>query len=75
MTIVFVALIYAYLPRSTKEMKHYKTLTTSAIYRDGGSIEARFQCADKSFERFPELSVQQLKIGNFSDSLLQSNGS
>lgn len=40
---VFVALIYAYLSRSTKEMKHYKTLTTSAIYRDGGSLEARFQ--------------------------------
>ena len=43
---------------STKEMKHYKTLTTSAIYRDGGSLEARFQCADRSFERFPELLVQ-----------------
>ena len=56
-------------------MKHYKTLTTSAIYRDGGSLEARFQCADRSFERFPELSVQQLKIGNFTDSSLQSTGS
>jgi hypothetical protein len=42
-------------------MKDYKKLPTSDIYRDGGSLEARFQCADGSFESFPELSVEQLK--------------
>lgn len=56
-------------------MKHHKTLITSAIYRDGGSLEVRFQCADRSFESLHELSVQKLKTGNFTDSLLRSSGS
>lgn len=28
----------------------YKTLVAADVYRDGGSLEARFQCADGSFE-------------------------
>jgi hypothetical protein len=31
-------------------MTTYKTLVAADVYRDGGSIEARFACADGSFE-------------------------